>query len=48
MLRDNEVFNLLTIPAQRQLMSWVYKAHNELDTYDANSVSNYPASATSS
>jgi hypothetical protein len=29
-------------------MSWVYKAHNELDTYDANSVSNYPASATSS
>jgi len=40
-MRDDEVFNLLTMPAQKQLISWIYKTNVAIDDLDADSISNY-------
>ena len=44
--KNDRTFNMLTLPAQKQLISWLYKTNKELTDYDANSITNYPMDST--
>jgi len=46
MLENNELFKQLTLPAQKQLISWIYKTNKDLQDYDSNSIANYQTNST--
>lgn len=41
LFKNDKVFSMLSSPAQKQLISWIYKTNKELNDYDADSIANY-------